>query len=97
MVMYIHLSRAWGQAMRSTFLDADYQSEFDSDGYVIVSFLSNTEAAGLRAQFDRLGPGPGDVRKACESLFHSFDLDYKLNVGAAIPPTMAPTPSYVLT
>lgn len=76
--------------MRPTFFDADYQSDLDRDGYVIVPFLSNDEAAGLEAQFARLGPGPGDVRKACESTFHSFDRDYKLDVDAVIRSIMTP-------
>lgn len=76
--------------MRPTFFDSALQSDLDRDGFVVVPFLDADEVASLLARFDELGPGPGDVQRACESSFHSYDRDYKLRVDAALRPVMGP-------
>ena len=76
--------------MRPTFVDPGRQADLDRDGFVVIPFLPLDEVDHLLATFDRLGPGPGDVQKACESSFHSHDRPYKLRVDGALRPLMTP-------
>jgi hypothetical protein len=76
--------------LRAMFKDADHQEQFDKDGYVVVPMLSPDEITHLRAEYDRLGPAPGDPQRACQSSFHSYDSGYKQAVDDVLRPALAP-------
>lgn len=76
--------------MRATFLDPELQALFERDGFVVTPFLTPDEVATLRAEFDRLGPAPGDPHMACHSSFHTNDRDYKVRVDRAVRTVFAP-------
>jgi hypothetical protein len=76
--------------MRATLADADLQAAFDEDGYVSFPLLDESEVAGLRDEFTRLGAAPGDPKLACQSSFHSNDIDYKIHVDAAVMSVLRP-------
>jgi hypothetical protein len=76
--------------MRSTFRDPDLQQTLERDGYAVVQLLEPDEVASLRAEYEALGPAPGDPHQACHSSFHSYDRTYKERVDATVRTALGP-------
>lgn len=70
--------------MRATLNDPELQAAFERDGYVKFPLLTPDEVQALRRHFEEIGPAPGDPHLACHSSFHSYDIDYKKRINAAI-------------
>ena len=76
--------------MRDTFRDPELQQSLERDGYAVLPLLDHDEVARLRAAYEDLGQAPGDPHLACQSSFHSYDKDYKLNVDRAVKDVLQP-------
>lgn len=74
--------------MRTIFNDSAQQAEYDSNGYVVVDFLSPAEVETLQSAYDRLQADHQGLE--FHSTMHHNDLDYRRNVDAAIRAVVKP-------